>query len=71
MGIGSINLDASGFADEDETIGSAGLGVRFTPIKHLSIALQVDAYAWEEDGILGQTFDLSIATTQVAVQYNF
>ncbi len=70
LGIGSINLDVSGIADEDETIGSAGLGVRFTPTQSVSIALQIDAYAWEDDS-LGPTFDLSIATTQVAVQYNF
>lgn len=70
LGIGSINLDVSGIADEDETIGSAGLGVRFTPTQSVSIALQIDAYAWEDDS-LGPTFDLSIVTTQVAVQYNF
>ena len=70
LGVGSINLDASGIADEDEFIGSAGLGVRFTPTQSVSIAFQIDAYAWEDDS-LGSTLDISIVTTQVAVQYNF
>ncbi len=71
LGLGQINLDIAGFDDEDETIGSAGIGVRVTPTEHFSVALQVDAYAWEDDSFAGQTFDLSIATTQVAFQYNF
>ena len=70
LGFGQINFEASGFGDEDETVGSAGIGVRVTPTEHFSIALQVDAYAWEDDDF-GQTFDMSIATTQVAFQYNF
>ena len=70
LGIGQINLDASGIDDEDETMGSAGIGVRFTPIRNLSIALRIDAYVWEDDS-LGQTFDPAIATTQFAIQYNF
>jgi hypothetical protein len=70
LGLGQINLDAGGIDDEDETVGSAGIGVRFTPIRNLSMALQIDAYAWEDDS-LGQTFDVSIATTQFSMQYNF
>jgi OOP family OmpA-OmpF porin len=70
LGLGQINLDISGFGDDDETIGSAGIGVRVTPTEHFSVALQVDAYAWEDDSF-NQTFDMSIATTQVAFQYNF
>jgi hypothetical protein len=71
LGFGQINFEATGLGDEDETVGSAGVGVRVTPTEHFSIALQVDAYAWEEDAFAGQTFDMSIATTQVAFQYNF
>jgi hypothetical protein len=71
LGFGQINFEATGLGDEDETVGSAGIGVRVTPTEHFSIALQVDAYAWEDDSFAGQTFDMSIATTQVAFQYNF
>jgi len=70
LGLGQINLDVSGFEDEDETIGSAGIGVRFTPTEHFSIALQTDAYAWEDNN-LGTTYDVGIVATQVAFQYNF
>jgi hypothetical protein len=71
LGFGQINFEATGFSDFDEFLGSAGIGVRVTPTEHFSIALQVDAYAWEDDSFAGQTFDMSIATTQVAFQYNF
>ena len=71
LGFGQINFEATGLSDFDEFLGSAGIGVRVTPTEHFSIALQVDAYAWEDDSVGGQTFDMSIATTQVAFQYNF
>jgi hypothetical protein len=70
IGAGNINFDASGFADEDETAGSAGIGVRFSPTENFSLALQGDAYAWEVD-VGRSTFDMSIFTTQIAVQYIF
>jgi hypothetical protein len=70
LGLGRINLDPSVGEDEDETVGSAGIGFRVTPIEHLSISIQFDAYAWEQD-IGTQTFDWAIGTTQVAFHYNF
>jgi hypothetical protein len=69
LGFGTVNIDA-GFDDEDESIGSAGLGVKFTPIKQMSIAFQIDAYAYEEDSF-SQTYDVGVVTTQLAIQYNF
>jgi opacity protein-like surface antigen len=72
LGLGRINLDAGGIDDEDETAGSAGIGMRFTPDrnKNLSIAFRIDAYAWEDDSF-DQNLDVSIITTKFALQYNF
>lgn len=70
LGLGRINLDVDVVGDEDETVGSAGLGLRFTPIRNMSIAFRLDAFAWEDDN-LDQDFDASIGTAKFAVQYNF
>ena len=43
---------------------------RVTPIEHLSVSIQFDAYAWEQT-IGAQTFDWGIGTTQLAFHYNF
>lgn len=65
LGLGQIDFDCSGC--EDETVGSAGLGIRFSPTGHLSVGVQVDAYAWEEDDY----YDFSISTMQFVLQYLF
>jgi len=49
LGLGIINLDVEGLDGEDESIGSAGIGIRFTPIRNMSITFQIDAYVWEDD----------------------
>ena len=65
LGFGQIDFDCSGC--EDETVGSAGLGIRFSPTRQFSVGVQVDAYAWEEDDY----YDFSIATMQFVLQYLF
>jgi hypothetical protein len=70
LGFGTIRLERPGGTDSKETVGSAGIGFRVTPIEHLSISLQLDAYAWEQD-IGAQTFDWAIGATQIAFHYNF
>jgi OmpA-OmpF porin, OOP family len=69
LGLGSVNID-TGSGDEDNTVASAGLGVRFYPTPHFGISLQTDAYAYEEDDF-GATYDLGVATTQLAFHYLF
>lgn len=69
LGFGRINLELTSGPDDDGTVGSAGIGFRVTPIEHLSISIQFDAYAWEQEIGL-QTFDWSIGTTQLAFHYN-
>ncbi len=64
LGIGTANIDCD--VCSNETVGSAGIGVRFYPTSNLGISLQTDAYAWEEDGI-----DPVVGATQVTIQYFF
>lgn len=70
LGIGSLNLDSRNFGDDNTTVGSAGIGVRYYATPHLGLAIETDAYAWEEDGF-GSNRDLGIAATQLAVHYIF
>ncbi|HEX7374572.1 MAG TPA: porin family protein [Steroidobacteraceae bacterium] len=70
LGIGSLNLDSRHFGDDNTTVGSAGIGVRYYPTSHLGLAVETDAYAWEEDGF-GSNRDLGVAATQLAVHYIF
>lgn len=70
LGIGNLHLDTKHLGNDDTTVGSAGLGIRWYPTTHLGIAIQTDAYAWEEDGF-GSTRDLGVAATQLAVHYLF
>ncbi len=69
LGLGSLKLDA-GFDDETNTVGSAGLGVRFYPTKNIGLSLQTDAYAYEETD-LGPTYNIGVVTTQLGFQYLF
>lgn len=71
LGIGSMKLDADCCGDDNQTVGSAGLGVRFYPNPHLGISLQTDAYAFEEDAYYGGTYDIGIVATQLGIQYIF
>jgi PPE-repeat protein len=68
LGLGNMDFDCDGCSDE--TVGSAGLGVRYYPTTNLSISFQIDAYAWEEDGF-GTTYDFAASGSQVGVQYIF
>lgn len=52
---------------ETETVGSAGLGVRFHPTPNLAFSLQTDAYVWEEF----EDYYPGYGATQVAIHYLF
>lgn len=65
LGLGTVDFDCVGC--DDETVGSAGLGIRYSFARQLAVGVQVDAYAWEEDAY----YDFSIATTQLVIQYLF
>lgn len=70
LGIGSVKFDADCCGDDNQTMGSAGLGVRFYPSPHLGISLQTDAFAYEEDTYY-KSYDLGIVETQLGIQYIF
>ena len=68
LGFGRMSIDCDGCSDE--TVGSAGIGVRFYPTANLAISLQTDAYAWEEDDSF-DTYDFAVVATQFGIQYIF
>jgi hypothetical protein len=70
LGVGSMRLDANCCGNDNQTVGSAGLGVRFYPDPHLGISLQTDAYAFEENAYYGN-YNIGIVSTQLGIQYIF
>ena len=77
LGIGYVNFDTDCCGDDDQAVGSAGVGVRFYPQPHWSISLQTDVYAYEEDDYYyddyyyNNDYTLSVGVTQIGVQYLF
>jgi hypothetical protein len=69
LGLGRMNVDTDS-GDEDETVGSAGIGVRWYPIANLGLSLQVDVWAWEDDNGF-TTSDVGVASTQLAAHWLF
>jgi hypothetical protein len=69
LGFGNAKFD-TGYGDDKNTVGSAGLGARYYPSPHFGISLQIDAYAYEED-IFGEKYDIGVVTTQAAFHYLF
>ena len=68
LGIASISADCSDCSDE--TAGAAGIGVQYSFTESLSVAAQIDAYAWEETGYWDD-YTIAVATTQIALRYIF
>ena len=68
LGLGSIDVDSDCCGSNDQTVGSAGVGVRYYPTANTGISLQADTYAWEEDN---SSFDPSVSIIQVGLQYLF
>jgi hypothetical protein len=70
VGYGKIKQEASGFYDEDDNAGSAGIGVRWFINPTFAVAAQIDAYVWQNDDI-GDAYDLSVGTNQIGVLFIF
>ena len=68
LGIGRIDFDCTSCSDE--TAGSVGIGIRFSPTENIGISFQVDAYAYEETDFTGD-YDVGIVTSQAGFQYLF
>lgn len=69
LGLGTVEFDLGGDT-EDESVGSAGLGVRFSWSGNFAVAAQLDAYAYE-DTSLGAAYDVSVTSTMISFQYIF
>ena len=70
LGLGTASFDTGYGEDDSNTVGSAGLGVRYYPTSHFGVGLQIDAYAYEED-VYGDTYDVGVVTTQASFHYLF
>lgn len=68
LGLGSIDVDSDCCGSNDQTVASAGIGVRYYPTANIGISLQTDAYAWEEDD---SSYDPAVGITQIGLQYLF
>ena len=69
LGIAAVSFEFDS-EDETETAGSAGLGIQYGATENFVIGLQVDAYAYEEDGGF-QDYDISVTTAQLVAKYIF
>ena len=69
LGLGTVDFDLDG-ESEDESVGSAGLGVRFSWSSNFAIAAQLDAYAYE-DTSLGDSYDVGVTSAMISFQYIF
>ena len=73
LGLGGLaySIDGpDGSDDGSQGVGTAGVGVRWTPTPTMTLSLGVDAYAWQEDGYY-ETYDPSITISKLGLQYNF
>ena len=69
LGLGTVEFELDGVS-EDESVGSAGLGVRFSWPGNFAVAAQLDAYAYE-DTSLGASYDVGVTSTMISFQYIF
>lgn len=69
LGIGKVKFDTVCCGSDDTSAASAGIGARYYPTPHLGIAIETDAYAWEEE--FNGKHDVGIAATQLFVHYAF
>jgi hypothetical protein len=70
LGLGTVTFDIGMGSEEDEDVGSAGLGVRFSWSRNFAVAAQLDAYAYE-DTSLGTAYDVGVTSTMFSFQYIF
>ena len=69
LGLGTVDFELDGDS-EDESVGSAGLGIRFSWSGNFAVAAQLDAYAYE-DTSLGASYDVGVTSTMISFQYIF
>ena len=70
LGLGTLDIEATGAPGFDEDVFAGGIGVRYSATRNFSLAVQTDVYVWEEDST-GFIYDMSVGGTQLAVQFIF
>lgn len=70
LGLGTVTFDIGMGDEETESVGSAGMGVRFSWSSNFSVAAQLDAYAYE-DTSMGTSYDVGVTSTMLSFQYIF
>jgi OOP family OmpA-OmpF porin len=69
LGLGTVDISIPGDSTS-ESVGSAGLGIRYSFSENLSLGLQTDAYAYEEVDF-GTTYDIGVVQTAVTIRFSF
>lgn len=72
IGLARIDFDVDFACSDcsDETAGSVGIGVRYSPTENIGISAQLDAYAYELSDSF-RDYDVGVVTSQVGIQYLF
>ena len=70
LGLGIVTANIAGIEDVDETAVAGGIGLRYSLTQSFFLSVQTDVYVWEDDSI-GTVFDLSVGSTQLALQFIF
>lgn len=69
LGLGTLDISVPGDSTS-ESVGSAGLGIRYSFSESFSLGLQTDAYAYEESDF-GTTYDIGVLQTAATIRFSF
>lgn len=69
LGLGTVDISIPGDSSS-ESVGSAGIGVRYSFSENLSLGVQTDAYAYEEVDF-GTTYDIGVVQTAITIRLSF
>jgi OOP family OmpA-OmpF porin len=69
LGLGTVDIDIVGDSTS-ESVGSAGLGVRYSFSENFSLGVQTDAYAYEEVDFVS-TYNVGVVITALAIRLSF
>ena len=69
LGLGSVDISIPGDSTS-ETVGSAGMGVRYSFTENFSVGVQTDAYAYEEADF-GSTYDVGVIQSAITIRLGF
>ena len=70
LGVAQVLVNTDLPEVDDQTAGTAGVGIRVYPKENVAFTLQYDVYLWEEE-IGNEKYDIEIGTTQVGLLFHF